>query len=58
MKVFFLVHDDNRIRKVLSKINLDTCVLEFFANHEVDAPIFVQDILAIIDESGPTDNDA
>ena len=36
----FLVQDDNGIRKVLSKINVDTDVLEFFANHEIDVPVF------------------
>ena len=34
MKVFFLflflIQDDNRIRNVLSKINSDTYVLDFF----------------------------
>ena len=50
---------------MLSKINAGTDVREFFANHEVDASVFAQDILAIgyeidppIQESGPTDNDA
>ena len=33
--IFFLVQDDNGIRKVLSKINSNTNVLDFFANHEV-----------------------
>ena len=49
---------------MLNKINAYINVLEFFANHEIDAPVFAQDILAIgyeidppIDESGPTDND-
>ena len=61
----FLVHDDNEIRKVLSKINLDTYVAEFFANHEIDAPVFAQDMLVIsydidppITESRTTKNDA
>ena len=60
-----LVQDDNEIRKVLSKINADTYVLEFFTNHEIDALVFAQNILAIsyeidppIEESGSTDNDA
>ena len=42
-----------------------TNVVEFFANHEIDAPVFAQDILAIsydidppIIESRPTENDA
>ena len=39
-EVLFLVHDDNEIRKVLNKINLDTNLLEFFANHEIDALAF------------------
>ena len=49
----------------MSKINLDTNVLGFFVNHEVDAPVFSQDILLInydidppIDELEPIDNDA
>ena len=40
-------------------------MLEFFANHEIDALVFAQNILTIgyeidppIEESGPTDNDA
>ena len=45
----FLVHDDNEIRKVLSKINLDSYVVEFFANHEINAPVFAQDMLVISD---------
>ena len=38
-KGLFLVHDDNGIRKIPSKINLDTDILEYFANHEIDAPV-------------------
>ena len=64
-KGLFLVHDDKGIRKMLSKINSDTDILEYFANHEIDAPVFAQDILTItyeidpyIDESRPNDNDA
>ena len=49
----FLVQDDNGIRKVLNKINSYTDVLEFFANHEVDALVFAQDILAINYEIDP-----
>ena len=49
----FLVQDDNGIRKVLSKINLGTNVLEFFAHHEIDAPVFAQDILIITYEIDP-----
>ena len=37
---FFLVQDDNEIRNVLSKINSDTYVVEFFANHEIEALVF------------------
>ena len=36
----FLVQVDNGIRKVLSKINSDIDVLQFFANHEIDALVF------------------
>ena len=50
---------------MLSKINANTDLLEFFVNHEIDAPLFAQDISTIgyeidppIYESGPTDNDA
>ena len=50
---------------MLSKINSDTNVVEFFANHEIDALVFTKDILAIsydidppIIESRPTKNDA
>ena len=50
---------------MLSKINANTYMLELFVNHEIDAPVFAQDISTIgyeidppIDESGPTDNDA
>ena len=32
----FLVHDDHEIRKILSKINLDMDVVEFFANHKIN----------------------
>ena len=60
----FLIQDDNEIRNVPSKINSDTNVLEFFANHEIDAPIFAQDMLTIsykmnppIGESRPIEND-
>ena len=45
--MFFFVQHDHGIRKMLSKINADTNVVKFFANHEIDAPIFAQDILAI-----------
>ena len=48
---------------MLSKINAYIDVLEFFVNHEIDALVFAQDILAIgyeidppIKESGPIDN--
>ena len=61
----FLVQDDNGIRNVLSKINSDTYVVEFFANHEIEVLVFAQDTLAIsydidppITESRPTENDA
>ena len=37
---FFLVQDDNGIRKVLTKINADTDVPKNFANHDIDAPMF------------------
>ena len=46
-EVIFLVHDDNGIKNVLGKINLNTNVVEFFANHEIDAPVFPQNILVI-----------
>ena len=36
----FLVQVDNGIRKVMSKINSDIDVLQFFANHEIDALVF------------------
>ena len=36
----FLVQDDNEIRKVLSKINANIDVQEFFTNREIDAPLF------------------
>ena len=36
----FLILDDNGIRKVLSKKNSNTNVLEFFANHKIDALAF------------------
>ena len=38
--LFFLVRDDSEIRKVISKINLDIGVQEFFANHEIDVFVF------------------
>ena len=64
-EVFFLVQDDNGIRKVMSKINSETYVVEFFANHEIYDLVFAQDILAIsydidpsITESRSTKNDA
>lgn len=43
----FLVQDDNGIRRLLSKINPDIDVIEFFADHEIDALVLAQDILAI-----------
>ena len=57
----FLVQDDHGIRKILSKINANTNVMKFFANHEIDAPAFAKDILAIsydppLDESGATND--
>ena len=39
-KGIFLVQDDNGIGKVLSKINSNTYVVEFFASHEIYAPVF------------------
>ena len=32
---------------MLGKINLNTNVVEFFANYEIDAPVFPQNILVI-----------
>ena len=50
---------------MLSKINANTYVVDFFANHEIDAPVFAHDILAIsydidppIIESRPAKNEA
>ena len=40
MKLSFLAQDDDGIRNVLSKINSNTDVLEFFACYEIDAPVF------------------
>ena len=49
---------------LLHKINSNTKVLQFFANHDINAPVFAQYILTIgyeidplIDEPGPIDND-
>ena len=36
----YLVQDNDAIMKILSKMNDDTNVLEFFANHDIDTPIY------------------
>ena len=40
----YLIDDNDGIRKILSKINVDTDVLEFFYNHEIGAPIYAPNI--------------
>ena len=36
----YLVEDNHGMMKILSKMNGDTDVLEFFANHDIDALIY------------------
>ena len=46
-KGLFLVQDDRDIRRLLSLINKETSVLKFFATHEIDEAVLVEDILPI-----------
>ena len=40
----YLIDDCDDIKKILSKINVDTNVLQFFDNHEIGAPIYAPNI--------------
>ena len=46
-KDLFFVQDDQDIRRLLSLINKETSVLEFFAAHEIDKAVLVEDMLSI-----------
>ena len=59
MNGLYSVQDDHGIKEILSKINAGIDVVEFFANREIDALVFAQDILTMsydptLDESGAT----
>ena len=43
----YLVEDNDAIMKILSKMNGDTDVLEFFANHDIDSLIHAPSIHSI-----------
>ena len=45
-KGLYLVEDKDGIIKILSKTNGDTNVLKFFANHDINAPIYAPNNLA------------
>ena len=40
----YLVEDSDGIMKILSKRDGDTNIFEFFANHDIDAPIYAPNI--------------
>ena len=46
MSIFniYLIDDNKDIKKILSKINVDTNVLDFFDNHEISVPIYALNI--------------
>ena len=46
-KGLYLVEDKDGIIKILSKTNGDTDVLKFFANHDINAPIYAPNIHTI-----------
>ena len=55
----YLVDDNNRIRNILRKINVDTYVLEFYDNHEVVAPILTSyiNLRENLDKVSPSSKD-
>ena len=43
----YLVKDNDGIMKILSKMNGDVDVLEFFVNYDIDAPIYACNIHSV-----------